>query len=138
MTFSPIKTRRSKPNIERGVGHVLLVDDEELVRSSTRRLLKKLGFTVYLANDGRTALDIYREKGDLISLVILDMVMPEADGYETFKGLVEIDPHVRVLLCSGYAKNETIEGLLSSGALGFLEKPFDLGTLSTELNNLLH
>jgi two-component system cell cycle sensor histidine kinase/response regulator CckA len=117
---------------------ILIVDDEELIRISMGKLLGKLGYSVFFAENGRIALDVYRLNKGLISLVILDMVMPEIDGFETFRKLKKFDPQVRVLLCSGYSKNERVDGALNHGACGFMEKPFDLKMLSTQVSNLVH
>ncbi|MBN1655158.1 MAG: response regulator [Deltaproteobacteria bacterium] len=119
----------------KGSRSVLLVDDEAFVRVSVRRLLERLGYRTFVAADGRTALDIYRRNKDEISLVILDLIMPEMDGRETFEALLAINPNVKVLLSSGYSKDEKVESLFKRGAIGFVQKPFDLQSLSAELNS---
>ncbi|MDJ0765410.1 MAG: response regulator [Myxococcota bacterium] len=119
-----------KPSSKPDRGGILLVDDETIIRTSARRLLEKLGYTVYLADNGMTALEIYRKHESDISLVLLDLIMPEMDGPETFEALIKINPEVKVLLLSGYSKDEKIEKLLDDGAIGFVQKPFDLRTLS--------
>lgn len=143
----PVLARRSKPRFETRKekvsigpdrGGILLVDDEQIIRSSSRRLLEKLGYMVVLAENGRAALEIYRKKRDYISLVLLDLIMPEMDGATTFRELQKIDPNVKVLLLSGYSKDDKIEVLLQEGALGFVQKPFDLRTLSETLSKTLH
>ncbi len=112
-------------------GGILLVDDEHIIRNSARRLLEKLGYTVFLAENGFAALDAYRSHMNEITLVILDLIMPEMDGPEAFRELLKIDPELKILLLSGYSSHdEKIEKLLKQGALGFVQKPFDLRTLS--------
>jgi two-component system, cell cycle sensor histidine kinase and response regulator CckA len=114
---------------------VLVVDDEPVVRVSVRRLLERLGYRTLVAEDGKAALEIYKRNKDIISLIILDLIMPDMDGAETFGALKAMDPNVKVLLSSGYSKDEKIEALLSQGAIGFVQKPFDLRSLSLELNS---
>ncbi len=128
-----IGKRSSIPPIVAPAGNVLLIDDERMILKATKRLLVKLGFTVFLAESGRSAIDLYRKKGDQISLVILDLMMPGMDGSEIFNALYELDPQVKVLLCSGYSKNEEVKRLLAKGARGFLPKPFDYDLLSREI-----
>jgi len=122
---------KKKRHTDRSV--ILLVDDEPLFQSSTRKLLKKMGHTVYVAENGRVAVDIYRMYHDTISLVLLDMLMPGMDGPETFIKLKEINPAVNILIMSGFDKDENVEKLLTQGACGYVQKPFDMETLSDEL-----
>ncbi|MCP4603994.1 MAG: response regulator [Proteobacteria bacterium] len=121
------------PSSKPARGGVLLVDDELIIRTSARRLLEKLGYTVFLAENGQIALEVYKKRRDLISLVLLDMIMPVMDGPETFQELLQINPEVKVVLLSGYSKDEKVEPLLDNGATGFIQKPFDLRILSNML-----
>jgi PAS domain S-box-containing protein len=128
--------RMEIPQIERR-GTVLLVDDEEMIRTAGQRLLETLGYRALLAEDGAEAVDLYRQHGEEIILVLLDMVMPVMDGVETFIKLSEIDPKVRVLLTSGHTIAKKAEQLLSKGAKGFVQKPYTLDTLATEMHQAL-
>jgi two-component system cell cycle sensor histidine kinase/response regulator CckA len=122
-----------KPCLIRGSKCILVVDDETFIRVSVRRLLERLGYQAFMAPDGNTAVEIYKRNKDEISLVILDLVMPEMDGRETFEALLAVNPNVKVLVSSGYSKDEKVEALLKRGAIGFVQKPFDLQSLSREL-----
>ncbi|MFC1611603.1 response regulator [Myxococcota bacterium] len=82
-----------------------------------------------LAEDGKLGLDIFRGRHEEIHLVVLDAAMPVMDGAECLEKLAKIDPHVRVLVCSGFADQETAKKFLSRGACGFLGKPFSPGEL---------
>ncbi len=115
---------------------ILIVDDEEMVLTSTERLLRKLGHRVLVAASGEQALEIYRDNKRHISLVLLDLIMPGMDGAETFGRLKSIDPNVNVLLCSGYSRDDKVEKLLSRGALGFMHKPFDLQAIADNVAKL--
>ncbi|MBN2803855.1 MAG: response regulator [Deltaproteobacteria bacterium] len=117
-------------------GGILLVDDEAIIRTSARRLMEKLGYNVFLAENGEVALDLYKKHRDHISLIVLDMIMPVMDGEETFYALKELNPNVKILLSSGYAKDNKIEKMLSIGALGFIQKPFDIWMFSDSLKSL--
>jgi two-component system, cell cycle sensor histidine kinase and response regulator CckA len=117
-------------------GSVLLVDDEPLILSSSRRLLKTLGYDVLVAESGQEAIDVYRSSRRPVHLVILDFVMPEMDGAQTFKQIKEINPNARVIISSGYSKDGKIESILKAGALGFIQKPFDLEQIARMLRDL--
>lgn len=127
------KTVSSVPPPSPGEGPVLLVDDEALVRRSAERLLDKLGYSLFIASNGADAVDIYKREQKRITLVILDLAMPNMDGEETFNQLKEIDQNVNVLISSGYIQNEKVENLLAKGARGFIQKPFDLKELAAKL-----
>jgi two-component system, cell cycle sensor histidine kinase and response regulator CckA len=115
---------------------VLLVDDEDLIRRVGERLLRKLGYRVVLAADGAAAVKILDERTREVSLIILDLVMPDMDGEETFHRLREIDPLVPIVLSSGYSKDDKVERLLLAGANGFLPKPFELKHLAREMKQI--
>jgi signal transduction histidine kinase/CheY-like chemotaxis protein len=105
-------------------GTVLVVDDETMIRRSTGRLLKALGYQVLEAAHGREALEVFaRERGRIVA-VLLDLVMPVMDGPETFRRLREAEPALRIVLCSGYSAEGDARELLRAGAAGFLQKPF--------------
>jgi CheY-like chemotaxis protein len=102
---------------------ILVVDDDETVRSVTRRMLEQAGHTVLVAADGHQALDVYRQRPG-IDLVLLDMTMPRMDGEETFRELRRVDPGVRVILTSGYNEQDATERFAGKGLAGFIQKPY--------------
>lgn len=108
---------------------MLLADDEELVRRAAQRMLTRLGYNVLVAEDGLTALETYRQHQDEIAVVLLDVVMPVMNGFETLRRLKEIDPEVCVVLCSGYSADEGPAAAGSDGAAGYVKKPFHLADL---------
>lgn len=118
--------------VERSLG-VLVVDDEPHVRRATGRLLGTLGHRVLSADSGQEALSVYGRDPDAIDVVLLDMVMPGLDGEATLDALLERHRDARVLICSGYSRNERVEAALTRGAVGFLQKPFDRNALAAAL-----
>ena len=124
-------------DIRPGKETILLVDDERMILEVGQKLLEKLGYRVKTANNGGVAIDIYRREGDTIDLVILDMVMPTMGGGQTYDALQAEDPDIRVLLSSGYSLNGQASDILQRGCRGFIQKPFDLGTLSRKLRSIL-
>ncbi len=123
--------------IEKGTGTILLVDDQEEVRITGKEMLEELGYEVLLAKDGGEAIRIYKEKMEEISLVILDLIMPEMSGKETFFALKGLNPQIKVLLSSGYSEESHASEIIQQGAKGFLQKPFGLVALSHRLKEAL-
>ena len=119
--------------VHRGQGTVLIVDDEPAVLRVTARMLQKMGYDVLAAPGGRQAIEFLRQHGTRVSLVLLDMVMPEMSGRATFDALREIVPDIKVLLCSGYSVEGEAQEILASGCKGFIQKPFDVATLSAKI-----
>jgi len=117
-------------DLVRGTGHILLVDDEGIVRAFAATALQSLGYSVATCTDGKQAVEHFRNHCQDIDLVILDLIMPKLSGPDTFKELKLIDPDVRVLISSGFSRKETTNGLLDEGALGLLSKPFRIDELS--------
>ena len=114
-------------------GHVLVVDDEEVVRNLTARALRKFGYRVTTCVDGVDAVAYFQNYSSTVDLVLLDIVMPRQDGATTLKQLLDIDPEVPVLLASGFTREKTADALVALGAKGFLAKPFRLDELVREV-----
>ncbi len=123
-------------SFHKGEGAVLLVDDEEAVLDVGAEMLYRLNYLVYRARSGEEAVRLFQEKQELIRLVILDMIMPGMGGGEVFDRLKEIDPHVKVLLASGYSMDGNAAEILKRGCDDFIQKPFDLTVLSQKLGGL--
>ncbi len=116
---------------------ILIVDDEVTIVNVTKEILETLGYRVFTAASGMEAIDIYREKREEISLVILDMVMPEMSGGETFDQLRKINPDVVVILSSGYSLNGQASSIMERGCRSFIQKPFNSKDLSGMLREAL-
>jgi len=128
---------KSFRQIIKGSETVLLVDDEPMVLEVGINMLKKLGYTVFEAKGGREAVRVYKANKDKIDLVILDMVMPDRGGGETYDQMKEIDPTVTVLLSSGYSIDGQATEILERGCNGFIQKPFTIKELSGRIREIL-
>jgi len=120
----------TQANLRRGQGTILVVDDEDLLRSMLENMLQRLGYGVKLAANGLEALQRYEEAGGGIDLVLLDMSMPQMSGLECAAGLRRLDPGVRIILITGYSEASLRDGVRESHIRGFLQKPFRLQELS--------
>ena len=117
-------------HIVRGHATILVVDDEPVLRRVCARLLQKLGYQVLEAPSGEEALELFKQKGSEIDLVLLDLIMPGLSGLQTLERLRELDPGVRVLLSSGYGDKA---GDKLPPELGFIAKPYTLKFLSQKV-----
>jgi PAS domain S-box-containing protein len=120
----------------RGWGTVLVVDDEPDVRSIAARMLALLGFDVVLAENGRQAVEQFQEQSDRISLVLLDLTMPQMDGEEALEQFHTIRAEVPVVFMSGYP-NRDHAAEVEGGNVGFLQKPFTMADLETAIRGVL-
>ena len=116
-------------------GTVLLVDDEQAVRMTSKRLLERMGLDVVMAENGAEALDQFSKHAGEIRLVVLDMGMPVMGGAECFRRLRERS-NVPVLIATGYSNDEEAQSLVSAGAT-ILEKPFSSAQLKGEVLRLI-
>ena len=124
-------------DIRHGDETILLVDDEEMVIDVGEQMLKALGYKVIIAGSGKEAIDVYRENQDKIHMVILDMIMPDIGGGDTFDSLKEINPDAKVLLSSGYSINGQAQEILDRGCNGFVQKPFSIADISKKIREVL-
>ena len=124
--------------IQKGEGVILLVDDEKMIIEVGQQMLEKLGYRVIAARSGQQALNVVKEKRANIDLVILDMIMPEMSGSETFNHIRQIDSEIKVLLSSGYSLDGQAVDILNRGCDGFIQKPFSLNNLSQKILELLN
>ena len=120
-------------------GHetLLLVDDEEIIIDVGKEILETLGYKVFIARSGREAIEKYRKNHDTIHMVILDMIMPDMGGGDTYGAFKEINPNVKVLLSSGYSIDGQATEIMDRGCNGFIQKPFTIKSLSKKLREIL-
>lgn len=127
------KTEEISDDIIKGEGRILVVDDERIVQKMATIILKKMGYDVEVAKDGEEAVNIYKEKHEEFDLVLLDIVMPKKNGYDTFFELKAIDPDVKVIICSGFSRDKNVTELLENGAMDFIQKPFRSHDMSKKI-----
>ena len=112
---------------------MLIIDDEREVRQVTELIVKRLGYTTLVAQNGHEGIALFREHASAIMGVLLDLTMPELSGEATWRALQAIDPTVRILLMSGYSETDINERFGKEGLVGFLAKPFMIEELRTKL-----
>ena len=129
--------RPERHEIQYGQGTVLLVDDEDMIVEVGQAMLEKLGYRAVTAGSGQGALDLYEKHREEIDLVILDMIMPDMGGGETYDRLREIDGDVKVILSSGYSIEGQAKEIMDRGCSGFIQKPFAMEELSRMVREAL-
>ena len=116
---------------------ILVVDDEELMRSIFQEMLSTLGYGVELAAGGKEAIELYRKKQAEIDLVVIDMTMGELNGMECYRELKKINPLVKAVIASGYNLDARLTELTHEGIGGVLQKPFENQMLAQLVSDVL-
>ncbi len=119
-----------------GTETVLLVEDEDQVRTILKQILENQGYHVLSASHGKEALAISREPGD-IQLMITDVVMPQMSGRELAERMILARPSLRVLFMSGYTDDAIVRHGLLDEKLNFIQKPFDSATVARKVRDVL-
>ena len=132
-----IEEKSLPEKIIRGTETILLVDDEDKIIDIGDKTLRKMDYQVLSARSGKEAIELYSKKKDTIDIVVLDMIMPEMGGGETYDRLKEINPDVKVILSSGYSITGQASEILERGCDGFIQKPFKMGELSQKIREIL-
>jgi len=121
----------------RATGTVLLVEDEPMVRGLATVMLKKLGFEVVEAADGREALERYHEQEGRFRLVVTDLGMPVMDGYQMFRELQRLAPALPVVITTGFGDVDVTSRISREDIAGFLSKPYNLTQLRETVRRAL-
>ena len=116
---------------------IMIVDDNPDFLKVMTISLRKLGYNIITARSGSEAVEILAAGDSEIDLVILDVIMKGLSGSETFYRLRKLKPDLLVILCTGYSHNSITEKLLSSGASGFIQKPFNIENLTMKIRGVL-
>jgi CheY-like chemotaxis protein len=117
----------------KGSGTVLVVEDEESVRTSVAKAVELFGFTALMAADGLEGVAVFRSHAEEIVAVVLDMTMPHLNGIEAFQQMRRIKSDVHVILMSGYNEEDATSQFAGRGLAGFLHKPFRWEELGEKL-----
>ena len=118
--------------------NVMICDDARFMLMVIERLFTKLGHTVkYRALNGIEAVEIYQQHWADIDLITLDVVMPELDGIQVLKRILQINPNAKVIVVTSISSKHIVEGALRLGAKDFLTKPFRLSEFIRVINKVL-
>jgi two-component system, cell cycle sensor histidine kinase and response regulator CckA len=127
-----------EPQVQSGTPEtILVVEDNVPVAELARRILTNAGYKVVVGANGQEALDIYKTRKGEVSLVILDLLMPEMGGKDCLMELLKIDPSLKVLIASGFSPSDKLHEEISPLVKGFVHKPFGLAQLLKAVESVL-
>jgi CheY-like chemotaxis protein len=133
--------KKKEADLLKGTGKILLMDDDRLLREMAEAMLEMLGYEAEFAGEGAEAIEMYRkakESEKPYDAVILDLTIPGGmGGKEAVKKLLEFDPQLKAIVCSGYSDGPVMSNYREYGFKGKMPKPFDFKTLSKVLNEVL-
>jgi len=118
-------------------GTVLLVEDEDMLRSAVSKMLRSHGFSVIEAGNGSAALDVVRSHGNSIEAILLDLTIPGATSSEVVEDAQRIRPGVPLVLMSAYSKEMAPPSLNVAAVKGFIRKPFRTSELVQLLRDIM-
>jgi CheY-like chemotaxis protein len=128
--------------VPNGIGKILIMDDEELIRDVARDILKSLGYETDLARDGAEALDLYRKAKDAgkpYAAVIMDLTIPGGmGGEEAVKKLHAIDPNAKAIVSSGYSTGPIMSDFKAYGFSGVITKPYRIADMGKTLQLIIN
>ncbi len=127
-------------NLELPRGHgelILVVDDEGAIRKITQTSLETYGYRVLMASDGIEAIALYAQHKEEISLVLIDMMMPEMDGPTAIRTLRKIEPQVKIVGVSGLVSNDKLAQVATLSVKTFLSKPYTTQELLNTIDGVL-
>jgi two-component system cell cycle sensor histidine kinase/response regulator CckA len=135
--LAPIEQGQGE-TLPKGCGElILIVDDEEAVRSVTKRILEATGYRTLIATTGTEAVACYQEKGYEISVVLTDLHMPDMGGVEAIAILRQINPSVKIIVVTGAGSALGAPSATEMGVQAYIKKPFDVAHLLVTLQNVL-
>lgn len=115
---------------------ILVVDDEPGQQEIARRMLTRLNYQVETVSSGKLALSFLKYQET--DLVLLDMVMPEMNGFRTYEEILRIRPDQKILIASGYANTQEVQKVMEMGAKGFIQKPYTLEQIGISVRSILN
>jgi len=131
----PVEPEARNPDGTREL--ILVIDDDPEIATLASGMLMEEGYQVIVAKDGFEALNIYKEMGAQIGLIILDFFLPVMDGDAVFDELRGMDPDVNVVLSSGFAEQSKVASMLAQGLRGFIPKPYTREKLLEQVSSSL-
>jgi PAS domain S-box-containing protein len=133
--------RRRPATPPQGTGKILIMDDEVAIRDLVEQMLTQIGYRVESVGDGAEAIDQYtkaRDAGQPFAAVIMDLTIPGGmGGKEAIRQLLEIDPHIKAIVSSGYSTDPIMANFRHYGFCGVVVKPYNMTELSTVLQQIL-
>ena len=133
--------RQKEAEVISGMGRILIMDDEEVIRQVAAEILKHIGYEVELAEDGTEAIEMYKkalESRRPFDAVIMDLTIAGGmGGKEAIKEITKIDPKVKAIVSSGYSNDPVMSNFREYGFSGAVMKPYRIGELSEQIGKVI-
>ncbi len=133
----PTETATVETPVPRGSETILLVEDEDVVRSLAQEVLEQAGYRVFSVSRGNETLRLFQESAERIDLLLTDVVMPEMSGKELAERLADLRPAMRVLFMSGYTDEAIVHHGIVDSDVQFIQKPFSPESLAKKIREVL-
>ncbi len=127
----------AKANLPSGHESILFIDDEKSLLTLQKKLFSRLGYTVFIASNGKTAKSVFLENSEIIKLVVLDQFLHNQNGLQILKEFINIKSDIKVILTSGYTIDEEFQNLNPSIIKKYLQKPYDVELLAHTVRKVL-
>ncbi len=135
--YTPTPATGPDPDLPSGTGHILLVDDEQMIVEMCSQMLASLGYTVTAAHGSTVALERFSAAPHAFDLVITDQTMPHMTGHQLTQKLLKIRKNIPIILCTGFSETMDHKKALDSGIKEFILKPYDRATLAVTVRRVL-
>ena len=116
---------------------LLVVEDDDSVRTFTVRMLTTLGYNVLSAVDGQKGLELFKSEASRINMVITDMIMPNMTGKQFVEAVRQINKDIKIMFVSGYSPDDTEDGMSLDRNVAFFQKPYTRDQLSKKIRDVL-
>lgn len=121
----------------RGTETILVVEDEELLLELVESLLESKGYRVLTARDGAAAVELFKQHHERIALVLTDLGLPKLDGWNACQQMQAINPHLNVIVATGYLDLAAREEMLHGGVHEFVHKPYFAAEILEKVREVL-
>ncbi len=116
---------------------ILVVDDEDMLRDVLKEVLEMVGFSALFANSGMEGIRLFKEHQEHIQLVLMDILMPEMDGLETYDEIKLLDPNMKFIFMSGFPDKDALAMRELTEEHVFVRKPFSVKQIITQIRQVL-
>ena len=116
---------------------ILVIDDEEILRDVIKEVLDLMKIPAVFADGGKTGLELFKQHNDHIRLILLDVLMPDMGGVETYQQIYDLNSEVKVIFMSGYPDNDALAIQNLPGKIEFVKKPFSVQEIMATIQKML-
>ena len=137
----PVQGSEGEAQLQLVKGHnerILIIEDEVGVREFVAHTLRKSGYSIFLAGDAREALDVFENQEGNFDLILSDVVLPDRNGLRLVEDLLEKNPKIPAIMCSGYTEEKVKQAIIGKKGLAFIQKPYNIVKLLTMIHETLH